>query len=355
MTIRRIQAYRMNMALTRPYTIAFETTSAVENVFLEIELSDGTLGIGAASPSMQVLHESIEDIHRNLESPQLQEWIGKDIRQFMGLIGKARELFPFHPATRAAIDIALHDAFGKFLGIPIVDFYGREHETLPTSVTIGIMDVDNTLSEAAGYKDLGFRVLKIKTGIQVEEDIERCYKLREKFGHHFTIRVDANQGYTVAETQQFIQATKKLGLELIEQPLPAGEETAQRLLPEEMRTIIACDESLMNAASALELVHPPAACGIFNIKLMKCGGLLGAFEIANIAKSANIALFWGCFDESIASIAAALHAAFSCKHTRYLDLDGSLDLAEDLVKGGFVLKGGQLRTAEGPGFGYTKL
>lgn len=355
MTIKRILAYRMNMALTRPYTIAFETTSAVENVFLEIELSDGTLGIGAASPSMHVLHESMEDIITNLQSPKLQQWIGKDIRQFMALIGAARELFPNHPATRAAIDIALHDAFGKYLGIPIVEFYGRQHETLPTSVTIGIMDIESTLSEAAGYKTLGFSVLKIKTGLQVEEDIERCFKLRERFGSYFTIRADANQGYTAAETRKFIEATRPLGLELVEQPLPAGEEAELSALPAEMRAIIACDESLMNAVSALELSHPPAACSIFNIKLMKCGGILGAFEIANIAKSANIALFWGCFDESIASIAAALHAAFACKHTRYLDLDGSLDLAEDLVKGGFLLNKGQMRTAEGPGFGYTKL
>lgn len=355
MTIRRIQAYRMNMALTRPYTIAFETTSAVENVFLEIELSDGTLGIGAASESMHVLQESIEDILTNLQSPVVQQWVGKDIRQFMGLIGLSRELFPNHPATRAAIDIALHDAFGKFLGIPIVEFYGRQHETLPTSVTIGIMDVESTLAEASGYRDLGFTVLKIKTGLRVEEDIERCIKLRERFGNHFTIRVDANQGYSAAETRHFIQATRGVGLELIEQPLPAGEEAVLRALPGEMRAIIACDESLMNAASALELSHPPAACAIFNIKLMKCGGLLGAFEIASIAKSANIALFWGCFDESIASIAAALHAAFTCKHTRYLDLDGSLDLAEDLVRGGFILKNGLMRTTDGPGFGYTKL
>jgi L-alanine-DL-glutamate epimerase-like enolase superfamily enzyme len=85
---------------------------------------------------------------------------------------------------------------------------------------------------------------------------------------------------------------------------------------------------------------------------MKCGGLLGAFEIATIAKAAGIQLFWGCNDESIVSITAALHAAFACPHTKYLDLDGSLDLAEDLVTGGFVLKDGLLSISKKPGFGY---
>jgi L-alanine-DL-glutamate epimerase-like enolase superfamily enzyme len=142
-----------------------------------------------------------------------------------------------------------------------------------------------------------------------------------------------------------------LGLELIEQPMPVGSEAIMRTLPAEVRKIMACDESLKNARSALELVAEPSICGIFNIKLMKCGGLLGAFEIATIAEAANIDLFWGCFDESIASISAALHAALACENTRYLDLDGSLDLAEDLVKGGFLLENGEMHPGEGAGFG----
>jgi L-alanine-DL-glutamate epimerase-like enolase superfamily enzyme len=67
---------------------------------------------------------------------------------------------------------------------------------------------------------------------------------------------------------------------------------------------------------------------------------LPALEIAQIAKNAGISLFWGCNDESIASITAALHLAYACPNTKYLDLDGSFDLAEDLVTGGFEVKNG---------------
>jgi L-alanine-DL-glutamate epimerase-like enolase superfamily enzyme len=92
--------------------------------------------------------------------------------------------------------------------------------------------------------------------------------------------------------------------------------------------------------------------GIYNIKLMKCGGIIGAREIAGIAKPAGIKLFWGCNDESIISITAALHVAYSCPHTHYLDLDGSFDLAEDLVQGGFEIKNGLLMINKQPGFGF---
>jgi L-alanine-DL-glutamate epimerase-like enolase superfamily enzyme len=62
---------------------------------------------------------------------------------------------------------------------------------------------------------------------------------------------------------------------------------------------------------------------------------------------------WGCNDESIVAIAAALHAALASPATRYLDLDGSLDLARDLVQGGFVLEGGELSVTDKPGLGVT--
>jgi len=69
----------------------------------------------------------------------------------------------------------------------------------------------------------------------------------------------------------------------------------------------------------------------------------------------DIDLFWGCNDESIISITAALHAAFSCKNTKYIDLDGSFDLAKDIVKGGFVLKEGYMSCADTPGLGVERI
>ena len=64
---------------------------------------------------------------------------------------------------------------------------------------------------------------------------------------------------------------------------------------------------------------------------------------------------WGCMDESRISIAAALHAAFASPATRYLDLDGSLDLARDVVDGGFTLEAGVMSTTDVPGLGVRLL
>jgi L-alanine-DL-glutamate epimerase-like enolase superfamily enzyme len=258
--------------------------------------------------------------------------------------------FPRNPAVRAAIDIALYDAFANLLQMPLVKYLGQQFESLPTSRTIGIKNVEETLAEAKEYLDRDFTVLKVKLGKDLEEDVERILKLRERF-RRVVIRVDANQGYSVEETVSFYNRTKVANVELIEQPLKAEEAELMRTFSKELRSIIAADESLVTSIDAMKLVNPTPAAGIFNIKLMKSGGITSAIDIARIAKYHDVDLFWGCNDESIISISAALHLAFSCAHTKYIDLDGSFDLAMDVVTGGFLLKEGHLYCTDEPGLG----
>ncbi|WP_080056578.1 mandelate racemase/muconate lactonizing enzyme family protein [Spirosoma aerolatum] len=355
MRIKSIRAYLKNLALTKPYTIAYQTTTDVENVFLEIELDNGIVGIGAANPSPDVVGESPAQALHNLQGEWALGLVGKDIRLFINLIEQAQNQFPKAPGTLAALDIALHDAFGQYLDVPIVQFYGQKIQALPTSVTIGIMNVADTLAEAADYYRQGFRVLKVKTGLDVDQDIERILKLRERYPHPFTIRVDANQGYSLADLQTFYRETAQAAVELIEQPLPVGQEHELLTMPASLRQSLAADESLKGPEAALTLTHQPQPFGIYNIKLMKCGGIRSALAIATIAEPAGISLFWGCNDESRVSIAAALHAAFACPHTRYIDLDGSFDLAEDVVSDGFMVEDGFMRPTGGSGLGLAKL
>ena len=128
-----------------------------------------------------------------------------------------------------------------------------------------------------------------------------------------------------------------------------------RDLDEQYKANIAADESLQNEEDAELLASPPRACGIFNIKLMKSGGISSALRIASIAALANIDLMWGCMDESRISIAAALHAALACPNTKYLDLDGSLDLASDVAAGGFEIESGMMRALNRPGLGLSRI
>ena len=350
MKIVAVRSFLKKMALTKPYSIAGYTFSDVSLAFLEIELANGIVGLGTGSPAEEVVGETAEMTAEHLASDFVQTMVGRDIADFQSLITSFRLHFAHLPGTQAAIDIALHDAYGKYRGVSVLSLYGRQVKALATSVTIGIMPVAEALEEAIAYEKLGFKILKVKTGASVGEDIERFQKLHELVGQRMKIRVDPNQGYTLADLQQFIAACPQA--ELIEQPLPVGQEDALIALNS---NVLMADESITDAEAALRFSVQPRAFQIFNIKLMKAGGIQGALEIAHIAQKSQIDLFWGCNDESILSITAALHAAYAMPNTKYLDLDGSFDLAEDLVTGGFVLRDGYMEVLDRPGFGVNRI
>lgn len=342
-------------ALTRPYAIAFRTIDAVESVVVELHAEGGLTGLGAASPEPRVTGETDQLCQAALAEPALEWLIGRDTRTLPALCRELKKRLPATPAARAAIDVALHDLLARHLGMPLADVLGRVHDRLPTSITIGIKPARETLKEAVEHLERGFRVLKVKLGRSLEEDLDRLHLLRDELGPEPVIRVDPNQGYDRDQLIYFAEHTAMLDLEFIEQPLPADQVAELRTLPAALRKKLAADESLLDERDALNLAIAPPACGIFNVKLMKCGGLYSAGRIAAIAETAGIELMWGCMDESRIGIAAALHAALASPATRYLDLDGSFDLERDVVEGGFVLEDGCLSITDSPGLGVRPL
>ena len=264
------------------------------------------------------------------------------------LINKIENKFKYDPGSKAAYNIALYDAYCKKLNIPLYKFLGRKIKSLPTSITVGIKNIEETISEINEYLGLGFNYIKIKLGNNVEEDIRRINIINEKFGDNIIIRIDANQGWSGEDTLKFFKNTKHI--ELIEQPLPVGKVEKYLYFPDKIKNLIALDESLVNYQDAIKLSKENYG-KIFNIKLMKCGGITSGQKIANQALKNDIDLMWGCNDESIVSISAALNTALSFSNTKYLDLDGSFDLAKDLVTGGFNLKNGIMNPLDEPGLG----
>lgn len=323
------ETWTERVPLTRPYTVAYERVEAVELEIVRIRAGEHT-GLGCASPIREVTGESFEDCRAALAA-------GPD-----GLHERC-------PAARAALDMALHDLRARAAGKPLVELLGRVHTELPTSITIGIKDsAEEVLAEAEEYAGRGFRILKVKIGLDLESDFERLRKLRERFGSRLRLRIDANQGYRAADLARLFALVDELAIEFVEQPLPPARDTELETLSADARRQLALDESVLSPADAR---RNAARCGILNIKLMKCGGVTPALEIARIAQQHGLALMWGCSDESRIGIAAALHAAFACRATKHLDLDGHLDLARDPARGGFTIEQGVMRLTGAPGLG----
>jgi L-alanine-DL-glutamate epimerase-like enolase superfamily enzyme len=344
MRIVRTTSWREDVPLARPYAIAGGAWDTAQLVFVALETDEGDTGYGLAAPAEEVTGEDAAAAAGALTSSELGWLLDSEVGVASPSSGSpvwagdvaARVK---GPAARAAVDMALWDLVGRRTGVKLVDVFGRVHGALPTSVTIGVKSVAATLEEAEEYVGRGLVCLKVKGGVDVDEDIERLARLRERFGARVTLRCDANMGYDTAALARLVARMQELALELVEQPLTPALDAA--LLEHEpwARARFVADESVHGVDDLERLAALGAPFGAVNIKLMKCGGPTPARALAAAAHRAGLGVMWGCMDESALGIAAALHTAYAAPATRWLDLDGSLDLARDPFVGGFTLDG----------------
>ena len=243
MTITGVETWTDQLPLTRPYVIATRVVNSVDLHFVRLENNLGFFGLGCAAPTA-VTAENAEACLGALDACAHDILKGSDPRPLRALIRRLRKECVQYPSAMAAMDMALYDLLARTVGIPVAAMLGQCVKVLPTSITIGILPLEETLSEAREYLGRGFKCLKVKLGLNYEEDLERLRALREFCSADIQIRVDANQGYTIEQTRQLAHESHALNLELIEQPLGRGKEGQLLGLSREAQKLIAADESL---------------------------------------------------------------------------------------------------------------
>jgi L-alanine-DL-glutamate epimerase-like enolase superfamily enzyme len=193
-------------------------------------------------------------------------------------------------------------------------------------------------------------MLKIKGGLDPDEDVQRVEAIHQALPNH-VLRLDADGGYSI---QDALDVARVLGdiLEMLEQPIPAGDLAGMRHVKEISPLPILADQSVKGPESALELAANRAVDGL-SIKLATCGGLRCARQIDAIARAARMDTMVGCFIEPALLISGGLSLALSSPNVRYGDLDGCFDLLNDPSQAGFTLEDGWLIARDVPGLGYT--
>jgi L-alanine-DL-glutamate epimerase-like enolase superfamily enzyme len=350
MKIKRIEAWPVTMPLKEPYSIAYETIETATNIFLRLETDKGISGFGCAAPDPQITGETADtalEAIRTVVSPKIK---GSDALRTAMLLERLQPHLEAQPSVLAAVDMGLHDILGKVSGLPLWKLLGGFRDRIKTSVTIGILPESETIERAKAFQRQGFKILKIKGGIDVDSDIARVIKVRETVGKNMELRFDANQGFTLDEAIRFFEGTKKVGLELIEQPTPKGKPDLLGRVTDSVNIPIMADESLMNLRDAFRLARRDLV-DMVNVKLMKAGGISVALQINSVARSAGLEVMVGCMDEAALSIAAGLHFALARPNVIYADLDGHLDLLNDPSEGAVILRNGTLFANQKPGLG----
>ena len=348
--ITAVTAYRLDLRLREAYTIAYETIDQAENVILKIDSSDGLTGWRCAAPDRTITNETAEDVLRAVRETIEPQLVGEDPYRFALHMDRLRHHLPAAKSTRCMVDTALHDLLARRARLPLYRLLGGFRTSIPTSITIGILPLAQTLVAAEDFWRRGFRILKLKGGLAMREDVEKVFKLRGRFGPELTLRFDANQGYDVAQSLNFVAATRAAGIEILEQPTRYGNDEALRTVTEGTDIPIMADESLRSLRDAFHLTAG-GSIDMVNIKLMKVGGLLEGTHIASVARAGGMEVMVGCLDECGMGIATGLHFALSRPHIPYADLDGHFDLIDDPFRGMVVVENGVLRPVEGYGLG----
>ena len=248
--------------------------------------------------------------------------------------------------------MALYDILGKMADMPLYKLLGGYRDKIETSVTIGINPVDVMVDKAKEFVSQGFHCLKVKCGMDPDQDIEAVLAIRSAVGPNVKIRMDANEGYTLEKALRVIETVEKLGadIEIFEQPTSAKYLFALKEITAQCTVPIMADETVLTLRDSLKLVKMEIA-DMINIKLMKIGGITNAIKANIFAELADIPVMIGCMNESMAAMAAGVHFACAFKNVQYADLDSALDFEKDVVKGGATYKDGYVIPSDKPGLG----
>ncbi len=316
---------RITVRTRHPFRIARPGSSVtgegtrVERIIVSIE-HGGIVGLGEAAPS-PYYHQSLDTVEQTLA--QAHTALGDDPGDIDAIVDRLLERFDDQRATVAAIDAALHDWLGKSRGRPVWRILGLDpSKTPPTSLTIGLHAPDRLADLVAEAGEFG--ILKLKVG--TDHDEQTLTTVRD-LAPHKRIRVDANGGWPPEDAPERIRQLLRFDLELIEQPIAAGQYEALRRVREMSPLPIIADEDSVRPGDVEKLVR--VVDGI-NVKLSKCGGIREALRMITSARTHGLKVMLGCMVETTLGVAAAAHLASLAD---FVDLDGHLLLADDPFTG----------------------
>ncbi len=378
MQITRVEVVPVALKLRLPYRTAYHEEGAISQtgvVFVRIETRQGEVAWGCAAFDPAITGETLSSVTRACQACADR---ARDLNPLNTeyALSELNTLTKDTPSAQCAFDIAFHDLLGLATGLPLHRLLGGYRDRIQTSITVSLGSVKETVELARNRVRQGFRILKIKGGLDPQEDVRRIKAVHDALPN-IILRLDADGGYTVQEALDVARALEGY-LEMLEQPVPAnGGNTsiaatsqtrdlrrtnndlqrteglhALRHVTEQSPVPILADQSVVGPSSALEIAGQHAAHGI-SIKLATCGGLRCARQMDAIARAAHISTMVGCVHEPALLIAAELAFALSSPSVRYGDMDGHFDLIDDPTRERFTFADGWLIASDVPGLGCT--
>jgi L-alanine-DL-glutamate epimerase-like enolase superfamily enzyme len=339
----------------RRFTDAYSEYSTSQFVLVEIETDEGVVGYGEAPCTVTAgfYGETLETVTASIRNQIGPKLLGEDllnIRRATSIMNIAQgDAF----IAKTAVDLALYDAAGKAFKVPTYTLLGgMQRERVEAASEIGIVKPEEMVEEAKRLVEMGFRVIKVKAGRDVDDEIKGVKAIRDALGRDIELRVDPNGGWSRYDTMKALKTLGDCEISYLEQPLPGWDLEGLAWIRKATGVPIMVDESVWNPHDVIKIAQAEAA-DIINIKITKAGGLKNSIDIYTTAKAVGMPCVVGTELEACVAAAAKLHLAASFEDLPFACEFTELAFQNMAVQEPFKIENGYLNVPTGPGLGVN--
>jgi L-Ala-D/L-Glu epimerase len=291
-----VEAIPVSIPFLVPFAVWRGRIPSADRVIVKISTDADVTGYGEAAVFPFYSEESQKESQISITEDFVAMIIGADPFDLERLT-KLMEVVIGHHCTKAAVETALWDIMGKKLGVPVYSLIGgRFYDRLPVVGLLTLGSSEQLANDARHFKDSGYKTIKIKGGLGIENDIRNFIATREAVGPNVKVRIDVEESYTSKTAIKMIRAIEPYDPELVSQPVSRFDIEGMRLVRESVSATILADECIFSPEDAMNVVRHEAA-DMINIKVMKNGGITNAKKIAHIAEMANLPCLVGSMIE----------------------------------------------------------
>jgi muconate cycloisomerase len=281
--------------------------------------------------------------------------IGEDPTQVEQLTQKFRLAFAGNFFTKSAVEMALWDIAGKVAKKPVYELLGgKVREFVPTKWSVSGVEPGRAAEIARWAIGQGFKVMKVKVGIEPDGDVARVRAVRDAIGPQIKLGVDANGGWTPDEAVKTIERLREFNIYFAEQPVSPEEVALMADVRKKIHVPVIADESIYTLQDAMTLARLRAA-DVFSIYVGKAGGIGPAKKIADFSEKAGLECTIGSNLELGVGSAAMTHLAIACSGITAeefpCDIIGPFYYQDDIVCNPLPILAGRAEVKNLPGLG----
>ena len=332
------------------WELALGSISKSEGLFVKISTDEGIDGWGYTAPPL-FQGETRDTVHSVVQRHFVPYLLGQDPFDIEKIMGDLDRIILWNRWAKSAIEIALYDAVGKTLSVPVVKLLGGiVQDEIAVMRIVPIKEPKEAAQRCTELAQEGYKYFKIKIAGDPDKDVLRIKEIRKAVGDDITLTVDANQSYDATTAIRTIRRMQEYNIVLVEQPVRYDDWNGLASVTRSVNCFVEADESAKTPSDVFQLVSAKAA-NSFCLKIGKMGGLGKVKKAAAICEAANTLCRMGIAPGSQLVGAANIHVAASLPKMGFAHEVGEfLQLRNDPVEGLKVEKG-KIRVPAGPGLG----